>query len=126
MARSARVPGEKALFWVGSAKADLLAFPDQVKDAIGIALSVAQFGGKHPNANRGKEKALASWKSLKTTAVTLIGRSTRCGSERRFMCCMPQKKSPRAAKTARGDVELISKRLKAAQEHYEARFGKRK
>jgi hypothetical protein len=50
MARSKSVPGEKALFWVGSAKDDLLDFPEAVKDAIGLALSVAQFGGKHPNA----------------------------------------------------------------------------
>jgi phage-related protein len=27
-----------------------LDFPEAVKDAIGLALSVAQFGGKHPNA----------------------------------------------------------------------------
>jgi phage-related protein len=50
MARSKAVPGERALFWVGSAKDDLLVFPEAVKDAIGAALSVAQFGGKHPKA----------------------------------------------------------------------------
>lgn len=50
MARESRMPGEKPLFWVGSAKADLLDFPEAVKDGIGIALSVAQFGGKHPRA----------------------------------------------------------------------------
>jgi hypothetical protein len=38
------------LFWVGSAKSDLLAFPEAVKDEIGLCLSVAQFGGKHPKA----------------------------------------------------------------------------
>src|ERR1700760_283139 len=50
MARKSRVPGEKLLFWVGSSKADLLDFPGAVKDAIGVALSAAQFGGKHPRA----------------------------------------------------------------------------
>jgi phage-related protein len=50
MARWKRVPGEKPLFWVGSAKDDLLAFPEGVQDEIGIALSVAQFGGKHAKA----------------------------------------------------------------------------
>src|ERR1700682_1174171 len=50
MARSKRVPGEKPLFWIGSAKSDLLEFPEAVKSEIGVALSVAQFGGKHPNA----------------------------------------------------------------------------
>ena len=50
MARSKRVPGEMPLFWIGSAKSDLLEFPEAVKDEIGVALSVAQFGGKHPSA----------------------------------------------------------------------------
>jgi phage-related protein len=35
---------------VGSSKTDLLEFPEAVKDELGIALSVAQFGGKHPKA----------------------------------------------------------------------------
>lgn len=39
--------GERPLYWVGSAKRDLLKFPEAVKDGIGTALSVAQFGGKH-------------------------------------------------------------------------------
>jgi phage-related protein len=42
--------GEQPLSWVGSAKRDLLAFPEAVKDGIGTALSIAQFGGKHPAA----------------------------------------------------------------------------
>ena len=36
-----------------------------------------------------------------------------------------QKKSPKGSKTARTDVELISRRLKTASEEYEARYGKR-
>src|SRR5712692_6233980 len=50
MSRAKRAPGEKPLFWLGSSMHDLLAFPEAVKDEIGTALSVAQFGGKHPNA----------------------------------------------------------------------------
>ena len=50
MTRSTNVPGEKPLFWVGSAQRDLLDFPEAAKDEIGIALSVAKFGGKHPKA----------------------------------------------------------------------------
>jgi phage-related protein len=42
--------GEKPLLWVGSSREDLLLFPDEVKDGLGAALSVAQFGGKHPSA----------------------------------------------------------------------------
>ena len=50
MARWKRASGEKLLFWVGSSKDDLLAFPEEVIDEMGTALSVAQFGGKHPKA----------------------------------------------------------------------------
>ena len=50
MAREKPPVGEKPLFWVGSAKTDLLEFPEAVIDEIGVALSVAQFGGKHPKA----------------------------------------------------------------------------
>jgi len=50
MTRPKRVLGEKALFWTGSSKDELLNFPEAVIDEMGIALSVAQFGGKHPSA----------------------------------------------------------------------------
>ena len=50
MTRSKRPYSEKALFWTGSSKRDLLNFPEAVIDEIGMALSVAQFGGKHPSA----------------------------------------------------------------------------
>jgi phage-related protein len=35
-----------------------------------------------------------------------------------------QKKSPRGIKTAQIDVELVTRRLKIAQQDYEARYGK--
>ena len=50
MSRVNRPSGEKPLSWLGSSKSDLLAFPEAVKDDIGVALSVAQFGAKHPHA----------------------------------------------------------------------------
>jgi phage-related protein len=37
-----------------------------------------------------------------------------------------QKKSPSGIRTARGDVELVERRLKIAQADHEARYGKRK
>ena len=42
--------GERPLDWVGSAKRDFLAFPEPVKNEMGSALGLAQFGGKHPAA----------------------------------------------------------------------------
>lgn len=43
-------PLEVSIFCAGSAKRDLLNFSEQVKHEIGVALNVAQFGGKHPIA----------------------------------------------------------------------------
>ena len=35
-------PDIKPVIWISSAKRDLLAFPDEVKDSVGFALYVAQ------------------------------------------------------------------------------------
>ena len=41
---------EKPLHWVGSSKRDFLEFPLAVKDDMGNALGIAQFGGTAPTA----------------------------------------------------------------------------
>lgn len=56
--------------WVGSAKDDLLRFPEAVKDEIGTALSVAQFGKKHAPRSRGRARGRAFWR-LWRTIVTI-------------------------------------------------------
>ena len=40
----------KPVAWIGSTRADLASFPEDVKDAIGYALYIAQRGEKHPDA----------------------------------------------------------------------------
>jgi phage-related protein len=40
----------KPVIWIGSAKDDLVAFPEDVVGAIGFALYEAQKGNKHPSA----------------------------------------------------------------------------
>jgi phage-related protein len=52
-------PSIKPVVWIGSAKVDLRAFPEEVKDWIGFALYVAQQGGKHSHA-----KPLRGWASV--------------------------------------------------------------
>lgn len=41
---------EKPLHWVGSSKRDFLGFPERIKDDMGNALGIAQFGGTSPTA----------------------------------------------------------------------------
>src|SRR6202521_43931 len=130
MARSKRVHGEKPLFWTGSSKDELLNFPEAVKDEVGTALSVAQFGGKHPSAK--------PWKGEGAGVLEIVedhrGDTYRAVYTVRFenaayVLHAFQKKSPKGTKTAQTDVELVSRRLKVASEDsedYEARFGKRK
>jgi phage-related protein len=48
--------GERPVLWAGSSKRDLLEFPEAVIDAVGTALSVAQFGGLHPSAKLWKSE----------------------------------------------------------------------
>jgi len=109
---------------VGSSKTDLLEFPEAVKDELGIALSVAQFGGKHPKAK--------PWKGEGPGVLEIVqdhrGDTYRAVYTVRFERAVYvlhtfQKKSPKGIKTALTDVELVSRRLRAAREDYEARYG---
>ena len=43
-------PSIKVVVWIGSTTTDLASFPEEVKDAIGYALYIAQRGGKHADA----------------------------------------------------------------------------
>jgi len=40
------VPGEKALYWIGSSLKDITRFPYEVQRTAAFALSAAQYGGK--------------------------------------------------------------------------------
>lgn len=125
MARTILLPGEKPIFWVRSAKRDLLQFPESVRSDIGFALSVAQFGGRHPSVK--------PWKGAGPGMLEVVGdfrgNTYRAVYTVRFRHAIYvlhafQKKSPSGIRTARFDVERVASRLKLAQEDYEARYGK--
>ncbi len=127
MTRPKRMPGEKPLFWIGSSKDDLLAFPETVKDDIGTALSVAQFGGKHPHTKPWKGEGPGVFEVVEDHR----GHTFRAVYTVRFEVAVYvlhafQKKSPSGIKTARKDVELIGRRLNEARADYEVRYGKEK
>src|SRR6266567_775294 len=125
MSRMRRASGEKPLFWVGSSLNDLLAFPEAVKDEIGAALSVAQFGGKHPSVK--------PWKGEGSGVFEIVedhrGDAYRAIYTVRFADTVYvlhafQKKSPSGIKTPRRDIDLIARRLKEAKLDFEVRHGK--
>jgi phage-related protein len=122
VSRPERARGEKPLFWVASSLNDLLAFPEKVKKKIGAALSVAQFGGKHPSAK--------PWKGAGSVVFEIV-EDYRSDAYRAiytvkfadavYVLHAFQKKSPSGIRTSRRDVELVAQRLKQAQQEYEAR-----
>jgi phage-related protein len=125
MTRSKAASGEKPLFWVGSARIDLREFPEEVKDAMGVALSVAQFGGKHPRAKPWKGEGpgvfeiVSDFRSDTFRAVYTV-RFARAV----YVLHAFQKKSPSGIATARRDIELVAQRLRMARADYEVRYGK--
>jgi phage-related protein len=110
-------PSIKPVAWIGSARADLASFPEDVKDAIGYALYIAQSGGKHTDAKplRGfggagileilEHYAGDAYRAVYT--VRLAGR-----------IYVFQKKSKTGIKTPKQKIELIRSRLKRAEEEH--------
>jgi phage-related protein len=127
LSRPTSAPGEKPLFWIGSSKRDLLAFPESIKDDIGIALSVAQFGAKHPHAKPWKGEGAGLFEVVEDyrgdtfRAVYTVRFSTAVYVLHAF-----QKKSPSGVRTARTDAELVTRRLNLARQDYEARYAEEK
>lgn len=105
------------LYWIGSSRKDLLAFPVVVRRAAGHALDCAQCGGRHPSA-----KPLSGFGSAAVVqfacdgeggtfrVVYLIGVSLAV-----FVLHGFQKKSHRGIATARTDIDIIHARLRVAR-----------
>ena len=125
--RRALAANEKPLHWVGSSKRDFLEFPHGVKDDMGNALGIAQFGGTAPTAK--------AWKGLGPGVLEIVeshdGNAYRAVYTVRFDKAVYvlhafQKKSPSGTRTAKRDVELVAQRVKMAQDDYEEHYGKPK
>lgn len=113
-------PNIKPIIWVGSAKSDLASFPEDVKDAMGYALYIAQQGGKVRDANplRGfggagvleivENYAGDTYRAVYT--VRLAGRV--------YVLHVFQKKSKSGIKTPKPEMDLIKSRLKKAEEEH--------
>jgi phage-related protein len=97
-------------------------FPEAVKDEIGTALGIAQFGGMH--------HAAKIWKGLGPGVVEVVedyrGDTYRAVYTVRFagavyvLHCF-QKKSHQGIQTPKPDVALVQERLKVAKADYEER-----
>ncbi len=111
--------------WVSSSKQDLKAFPEVVQDHVGFALYQAQAGLKHHDA-----KPL---KGLGSGVLEVVSRhdgdTYRAVYAVRFKDAVYvlhafQKKAKKGVSTPKTEIELIKRRLKAAENHYKANYDK--
>jgi phage-related protein len=109
----------KPLLWVSSSKKDLKQMPADVQDVFGHALDLAQSSKKHPDAKPlkgfGGAGVLELIEDFDTNTYRAIY-TVRFGNAVYVLHCF-QKKSTTGIKTAQCDIDLIRKRLQAAQEH---------
>jgi phage-related protein len=108
----------KPLVWIASSKRDLLAMPDEVQDAFGYALHLAQAGRKHEHAkplkgrgSAGVLEVVENWKGDAYRAVYTV----RFG-DAVYVLHGFQKKATRGIATPQPDLALIELRLKAAED----------
>jgi phage-related protein len=103
--RQGLAEGEKPLHWVSSSKRDFLDFPAPVKDDMGNALGIAQFGGTAPMAK--------PWKGLGPGVLEIVesheGNAYRAAYTVRFekaiYVLQPSRRSlPRASGPPRGTL----------------------
>jgi phage-related protein len=101
--------------------------PASVKEDMGTALGIAQFGGTAPTAK--------PWKGLGSGVLEIVeshdGNAYRAVYTVRFAKAVYvlhafQKKSPSGIRTAKRDVDLVAERLKTAQRDHEEHYGKSK
>lgn len=113
---------KKPVVWIGNSLDELKKFPDEVRDVMGYALYLAQMGNKHPMAKPLKGFSGAgvlevvddfdgdTYRTVYTVKLAGVV----------YVLHAFQKKSKRGIATPKKDIDLIKKRLKQAQEDYQA------
>lgn len=115
----------RPLLWVGTSKDDLKEFPDDVQDHIGFALYQAQIGLKHRDA-----KPLASLGPGVLELVSDFDTNTYRAvyavrfREAVYVLHAFQKKSRKGIATPKAEIDLVKRRLEAAEQHHRALHGK--
>ena len=114
----------KPLDFIGSSREDLQEFPDEVKQDIGYALFEAQKGQKSESAKPLKGFGGAGVLEIieRFDGDTYRAVYTVKFREVVYVLDCFQKKSKSGIKTPQQDIELIQRRLKAAEEDYRAHY----
>ena len=116
----------KNIVWVGSSRADLKAFPAEVKDVMGYALYQAQIGLKALSAKPLRGFGGAGILEIVENHQTDTYRAVYTVKFSNFIYVLHafQKKSRKGIATPKPDIDLIQRRLRAAEEHYKAQDDK--
>lgn len=116
------------LQWVGSSREDLKEFPDDVREEMGYALYLAQCGEKSSDAKPMKgflgAGVLEIVKNFNTDTYRAIYTVRFKGTV--YVLHAFQKKSKSGIATPKKDIDLIQRRLKAAEEHHKGFYEKEK
>lgn len=113
----------KELYWIGSSIKDLRAFPTEVKEEFGYALFQVQQGKTPRGAKPLKGYGGATVLELRTDFETDTYRAvyTVRFAEAVYVLHAFQKKSKQGIATPQSALDLIKRRLRQAQQDYEAR-----
>jgi len=117
---------EKPLYWVGKSLEDLKGFPEEVKDVMGYALHVAQYGGKASSVK--PLKGIVPGSGVLEIVDDFDGDTYRAVytvkfKEAVYVLHSFQKKSKSGIKTSQHDINLIKARYKQAEEDYKRNEG---
>jgi phage-related protein len=114
----AEAPSRRPLIWMGRSRKDIGEFPEGVKGELGYGLDLAQAGEKHDNA-----KPLKGFKGAGVLElVEDFDVYTIKFCEVVYVLHVFQKKSKTGIATPKTDIDLIDRRLKLAQEHYQENY----
>ena len=118
----------KIIVWVGSSRKDLKSFPAEVKEVMGYALYEAQMGRKSPSAKPlagfGGASVLEIVENYQTDTYRAV--YTVRFSDLIYVLHAFQKKSKKGIATPKPDVEIINRRLRVAEEHFQTGQAARK
>jgi len=116
-------PKLKSVVWIGSSRKDLQSFPAEVKDVIGYALYQAQIGRKAPSAKPLRGFGGAGVLEIIDDHQTNTYRAvyTVKFAEAVYVLHAFQKKSKKGITTPKSEIEIITRRLRIAEEDHKTR-----
>ena len=121
-----KLPGpQRPLLWVASSKRDYMEFPARIQDGFGFELFLVQAGQHPPSAKPLKGLGAGTLELIENfDGDTYRAVYTVRFKEVVYVLHAFKKKSKRGSKTPQSDIELIKRRMKAAEDDHARRFSK--